>query len=66
MKHLIAPAGAVILSTLGVARGCLLVGMSPLEVTTATVIAFTLSFAAAFVAVILASRPRPPALTSRG
>ncbi len=59
MKHLLLPAFAVVASTAGTAWGCRSAGMTLTEITLATALAFTLSFAAAFVAVLLAGGPRP-------
>lgn len=59
MKHLLPPAFAILISTAGTAWGCHAAGMTLPEVALATSLAFTLSFGAAFVAVLLASRPRP-------
>lgn len=59
MKNLLPPAFAVVVSTTGTAWGCHTAGMTLPEVALATALAFTLSFGAAFVAVLLASRPRP-------
>lgn len=59
MKHLLPPLFAVLASTAGTAWGCHDAGMPTTDVITATAVAFTLSFGAAFVAMVLASRPRP-------
>lgn len=59
MKHLLLPAFVVLISTAGTAWGCHSEGMPTVDVIIAGVVAFTLSFGAAFVAVMLASRPRP-------
>jgi hypothetical protein len=58
MKHLLPPAFAVLVSTAGTVWGCHAAGMTTTEITIAGALAFTLSFGAAFVAVLLASRPR--------
>lgn len=58
MKPLLPPAFAVLVSTAGTVWGCHAAGMTPPEVALAGALAFTLSFAAAFVAVLLVSRPR--------
>jgi hydrogenase/urease accessory protein HupE len=58
MKHLLPPAFTVLISTAGTAWGCHTAGMPDTEVIIASTLAFTLSFGAAFVAVLLASRPR--------
>ncbi|AOS46449.1 hypothetical protein Verru16b_03555 [Lacunisphaera limnophila] len=58
MKNLLPPVFAVVVSTAGTVWGCHAAGMPAPEVTLAGALAFTLSFGAAFVAVLLASRPR--------
>lgn len=58
MKHLLPPAFAVLASTAGTAWGCDAAGMPTTEVIIAGALAFTLSFGATFVAVLLANGPR--------
>ena len=58
MKNLLAPAFAVLVSTIGTLWGCHTAGMPAADVALATALAFTVSFGAAFLAVLLASRPR--------
>ncbi|HEX2861295.1 MAG TPA: hypothetical protein VHN79_06630 [Lacunisphaera sp.] len=58
MKHLLPPTFAVVFSTAGTAYGCHASGMPAGEVATATLLAGTVSFVAAFGAVLLARRRR--------
>ncbi len=58
MKHLLPPSIAVLFSTAGTAFGSNLVGMPLDEVKLATALAFAVSGAAAFGAVLLAGRRR--------
>jgi hypothetical protein len=59
MKNLLPPAFAVVVSTAGTVWGCHAAGMPTPDVLIAGAVAYSLSFGAAFVAVMLANRPRP-------